>query len=1032
MMRRIRILLALAIVGGVGWGVHAAAESARSTSSAGAYGLAFIGAEATDEPPPDFVNWETPHVHPIDLTPDGTKLLAVNLPDAHLEVFDLTAGSRPALVASIPVGVDPVTARARTNDEAWVVNRVSDTISVVDLSARTVVATIETADEPADVVFAGSPARAFVSCSEADLIQVFDPAATSFPTTPLNEIDILGREPRALATDGQTVYAAIFQSGNRTTILGGGLTIPDGFPPNVVNHPDGPYGGVNPPPNDGALFKPAQNPDNPSPPAVGLIVRKDEQGHWMDDNGGDWTAFVSGANAAESGRPAGWDLHDHDIAKIDADGLSVSYETGLMNICMALAAHPVSGDVALVGTDATNEIRFEPVVNGRFLRVQAAIVDSDGVSAPSIVDLNDHLPGTSEIPFQPIPQSERDESLGDPRAIVWSDDGARGYVAGMGSNNVIVIDSSGARAGLNPTIEVGEGPTGLAYDGARSRLYVMNKFESSISVVDTVTETELFRVPMHDATPEAIRNGRRHLYDTHATSGLGHVSCASCHVDARMDGLAWDLGNPAGEMKAFDQNCRTSGCEDWHPMKGPMTTQTLQDIIGKEPLHWRGDRFGLEEFNGAFPGLMGDDETLTAAEMQEFEDFLATIHFPPNPLRNFDNTLPTDVPLAGHFTTGRFAPPGQPLPSGDAQAGLLAYRTAALDGVQCVSCHTLPTGAGANGFFDGFGFNEIPPGPFGESHLAVVSSDGSTNVTMKIAQLRNQGQKVGFNTTQTMNTRGFGYLHDGSVDSIERFLAEPVFSTADVQQLANLVAFMLAFSGSDLPEGSPFNLFEPPGVASQDTHAAVGAQTTLVELATALATQIDLLDEMVSLAESGDVGLIVKGVFENEARGFAYVGGGEFQSDRQSETISDAALRSAAAPGSELTYTVVVKGAETRLGLDRDRDGFFDQDEEDAGTNPADPASFPGACVADLDGDGAVGSEDLALLLGGWGVCTSDPCPADLSGDGEVGSQDLALLLGGWGACATPARTPAPERSPRVDIRGPTVDPETTHLRVGH
>ena len=46
--------------------------------------------------------------------------------------------------------------------------------------------------------------------------------------------------------------------------------------------------------------------------------------------------------------------------------------------------------------------------------------------------------------------------------------------------------------------------------------------------------------------PEVIRQGRPHLYDTHETSGLGHLSCASCHVDARMDRLAWDLGAPDG------------------------------------------------------------------------------------------------------------------------------------------------------------------------------------------------------------------------------------------------------------------------------------------------------------------------------------------------------------------------------------------------------------------------------------------------------------------------------------------------------
>jgi hypothetical protein len=29
-----------------------------------------------------------------------------------------------------------------------------------------------------------------------------------------------------------------------------------------------------------------------------------------------------------------------------------------------------------------------------------------------------------------------------------------------------------------------------------------------------------------------------------------------------------------------------------------MVTQSLQDIIGREPVHWRGDRPGIESFNG--------------------------------------------------------------------------------------------------------------------------------------------------------------------------------------------------------------------------------------------------------------------------------------------------------------------------------------------------------------------------------------------------------------------------------------------------
>lgn len=88
-----------------------------------------------------FVNWEHAHVHPLDLSPDGTQLLAVNTPDNSLMVFNVT-GSDLVQVATIPVGIDPVSVRVRNNSEAWVVNHVSDTISVVDYQQRQVIATL--------------------------------------------------------------------------------------------------------------------------------------------------------------------------------------------------------------------------------------------------------------------------------------------------------------------------------------------------------------------------------------------------------------------------------------------------------------------------------------------------------------------------------------------------------------------------------------------------------------------------------------------------------------------------------------------------------------------------------------------------------------------------------------------------------------------------------------------------------------------------------------------------------------------------
>jgi hypothetical protein len=157
---------------------------------------------------------------------------------------------------------------------------------------------------------------------------------------------------------------------------------------------------------------------------------------------------------------------------------------------------------------------------------------------------------------------------------------------------------------------------------------------------------------------------------------------------------------------------------------------------------------------------------------------------------------------------------------------------------------------------------------------------------------------------------------------------------------------MLAFSGSELPNGSPVNPLEPPGPLSKDSPAAVGRQTTLVSLVGAPAAQTALITSMQQLAINGKVGLIAKSRQQSLARGYRYEPlTNSWQSDRAAQTHTDAAFRALAALGSEISFTVVHKGTETRLGIDRDLDGAFDRDEIDAGTDPADPMSHPGGCT---------------------------------------------------------------------------------------
>ncbi|MFN0135605.1 MAG: YncE family protein [Phycisphaerae bacterium] len=805
-----------------------------------------------------FVNWETPHVSPLALSSDGARLYAVNTPDARLEVFDVS-GNSPQLVASIPVGLEPVSVRLRTDGEAWVVNHLSDSVSIVNLDSQSVIRTLLTADEPTDVAFTGD--RAFVVCSQANAVQLFNLSdLTAAPTT----IEIKGEDPRAAAVspDGKHVYVTIFESGNHTTLISH----------EKVSEPDGPYGGVNPPPNVGTAYVPELNPTNPLPPDISVIVRKNIDGRWLDDNGGDWTDKVT------------WDLHDHDLAIIDTDSLAVRYTKRLMTTNMHLTARS-DGSVIVVGTEALNHIRYEPNLTARFLHVVGAIVDPAAATMTTSFDLNPHLAEAYAAQLSSVSAELRDQSVADPRGVVASSDGSRLFVSGMGSENVAIFDAAGGRIGQ---VDVGSGPTGLALDESRNRLFVLNRFDASISVVDTASLTESSRTAFFDPTPAEVKAGRPFLYNARRFGGLGVTSCGSCHLDSRMDQLAWDLGDPSGKMKKLDAECNrpvldfpAGDCEDFHPMKGPMTTQTLQNIIGTEPFHWRGDRKNLHEFNPAFVGLLGSDRELTDDEMNAFQAFLATIKFPPNPNRNLDNTLKT---LVG---------------DGNPQAGELLYYNQPIDlsVAKCNDCHNA--------------FDNIAAGT--NQKITSKALLVNHNQSIKVPQIRNIHEKSGFSYASMENNFGFGHNHDGVIDGMFNFFHIQNFTgfgdgeVGDTQR-RDVISYVMSFA--------------------TDTHAGVGTQLTLDGSHVDDPAAIDRFKLMKRLAAAGEVGLIACGKLGGEQRGFAYVGGETLRSDRASDApISLDQLWSAATVGGEITFTIVPKGSETRLGIDRDEDGLLNADE---------------------------------------------------------------------------------------------------------
>jgi YVTN family beta-propeller protein len=850
-----------------------------------------------------FVNFEIAPVHGLEITPDGSKLLATNTADGRLEVFTLGAGL-PVYAGSIPVGLEPVSVRARTSTEVWVVNQVSDTVSIIDLPTMNVVATLKPGNEPCDVVFVGSGAaqRAYVSVSRENLLRVFNPSNRSAaPTT----VALQGMCPKALATDGARVFAAFWEAGNRSTVA----------PRSIVDDPTGPWLGQNPPPSVGSggasgTFSPPLNPAlPPGPPSSLILNREGNPGNYKDQANVVWDSKVP------------WALQEHGIAIYTPSAGTTTYGQNINNVNMALAIQPGNGKVSTLGHHLTNYVRFEPNHRSVFGRSFFGFFDPANPPGPTgapgagVADLNSHLYANGvSLPYTTNPTpAQVNLSVADPRAIAWRD-ASNAYIASMGTNLVVRISATGAR---QSTVAVGKGPVALAYDPARSRLYVLNRFDGAVTSINTSNDSVVGAVPFFDPTPSALKPGRDLFYNARLTSKLGIVSCNSCHVDTRSDMQSWDAGDPSGSMKTFDVECESGGgisgvCADFHPLKGPMMTQNLADTVGVGPLHWRGDREDVLAFSGGFPGFLGSAAP-SVAQMQTLQALFASLTREPNPYRTITDALPTSV--AGF--TGDPAN-GQALFAGPAIGGAIA---------SCTECHAHPSGGGTT---------VIPASFLGQSQ------------SLKTPPLRDLYVKTGFDRSSLTSRRGFGFGHDGATESVASLLLNHFAPGASSQQRADIEAFTMCF-----PSG---------------THPAVGVQITFDAVNKNDPPLVSLLDTLKQLADAHAVGLVARGRLGGLSRGFVYEPGpAVMQSDRVGQTMTVDALRQFTAPGGEITFTVVPIGSERRLGIDRDADGFLDRDELDNGSNPADGASHPGvACLPTF----ALQPSDTVTCIGGTATLT--------------------------------------------------------------
>lgn len=800
-----------------------------------------------------YVNFESQQTRPICLSPDGTRLFAVNTPDGRVSVFDVSnaANPVPVLIREIAVGIEPVSVNALSNDEAWVANEVSDSVSVVAVPSGMVVATLPCKDEPADVVFAAG--RAFVSCARENVLRVFDVSTLA----PVTTIPIVGLDPRSLAVsaDGTKVFAACKLSGNRTTLLPANLAPPQPPPTNIAN----------------------------PPPQVGLIVSADD------------TRLVPQPN-----------MPDNDVAEIDTATLAVTrYFKGVGTVNFHVAVRPGSGELWVANTDARNLVRFEPVLRGHSVDNRVTRIDPAGAGTVTPFDLN---PG---LDYAQLPNTAAQSiALAQSTALAFTPDGTELWVASFGTDRVAKMSAStGAvlsRIETGPTTGTAadprnkRGPRGLALHPTSQLLYVLNRISNTITVVSTASESVVAEIATgsFDPTPTAIRQGRGFLYDARL-SGNGTQSCASCHIDGDRDELAWDLGDPAGAMQPVASQL---GTFSMHPMKGPMTTQTLRGLNGVVPLHWRGDRANFSAFNGAFASLLGGP-LLSTADMNAFRDFVLTIPFEPNPHRNLDNTMPASFP------------PGDPN-AGDPNAGALTFTNEDYQtNLRCSTCHALPRGT--------------------TNSLIIAAAALQESQDFKVPHLRNQYQKRHFRGSATEpSLSGFGIIHDGASPDVFDFLSQPVFGVfaGDTTRKRNLSAFMHCFDSGTVPAVGHLRAVHGGNVAS------LGAEWAVLE-AQATVAAAPFLDPTIYSD------LIVRLVVNGERRGFVYrPPTADYRSDRAGDgPFTRSALGAMIAGGATGFVMGVPRGSGVRLAVDRDADGVLDGDEPMPGVTLALSANVPEA-----------------------------------------------------------------------------------------
>jgi YVTN family beta-propeller protein len=273
-----------------------------------------------------------------------------------------------------------------------------------------------------------------------------------------------------------------------------------------------------------------------------------------------------------------------------------------------------------------------------------------------------------------FPIDELDRYFALPFSTAITPDRSKLFVSSAGSNTVTVMsipallkfsrtapnsaanDLSASANFVTARIPVGRNPRGIVLSPDGRHLFVANRMDDTISVIDTarsrVTSTIDLGGPKN-TTP--LRRGEQLFNDAHF-SFQGQFSCASCHLDTTFDGLQWDLEPDGFGIDIVDN-------------------RSIEGLIGTQPYKWNGGNPDLAtECGSRTERYFYRSQSFNTPQLTDLVAFVLSLPSRPNRYRSPDGEL-TPAQERGKAVFARVkAKNGQPIPQEK----------------RCGSCHSGP------------------------------------------------------------------------------------------------------------------------------------------------------------------------------------------------------------------------------------------------------------------------------------------------------------------------------------------------------